>query len=64
MTVKRKKFNLFFHQSNTDVPMVAVGDSKSWSGAPGEALPAGLNVHPGKKFFPKKFAGVGNIIMI
>jgi hypothetical protein len=38
--------------------MPAAGDSKSWSGAPGEA-PPGQNVHPGKKFFPKKFAGVG-----
>ncbi len=36
--------------------MASVGETTSWTstGAQGEAPP-----HPGKKFFPKKFAGVG-----
>ena len=43
-------------QDSSDVPMQA-GDESTLTG-----IPAELSTHPGKKFFPKKFAGVGKII--
>ena len=49
-------------QVSSDVPMASVGETTTWasSGAQGEAPPPGWSAaHPGKKFFPKKFAGVG-----
>jgi len=46
----------------SDVQMTSVGETTTWAptGAQGEAPPPGCTAaHPGKKFFPKKFAGVG-----